>query len=135
MNCIDPSVIDEPDALSVDPALDPSSAASGFSATGSNYTPDFVARYRQAQKERVARIEQPTFLIEYTGDPATFPADNDALFGWIGASHKSRAAFRDDHHGRVIHEGDEDPRHAVGRAIGECLRDWLARQSQIGEVR
>lgn len=237
MNCIDPSVINESDALSVDPALDPFSPANGFSAKGSSYAPDFVARYRLAQKERVARIdalarehvaeraaarkrlkttgtmadriraahtpifpvwrtdadlrcwdlgldpsdrrlgslwgadpvgsnygsigfgrlctaeswlstwsglssnasmeacapaiEQPTLLIEYTGDPATFPTDNDALYGWIGASDKSRAAFQGDHHGRAIHEGDEDPRHAVGRTIGEWFQDTLARRSRI----
>ena len=240
MNCIDPSVTDESDALSVDAALDPFSPANGYSSKGASYAPEFVQRYRKAQVERVARIdavareqvaeraaarkrakaggtaadriraahtpifpvwrtdadlrcwdlaldpserrlgslwgadpvasnygsigfgrlctaeswlstwsglssnasmeacapaiEQPTLLIEYTGDPATFPADNDALFGWIGTSRKSRAAFRGDHHGRALHEDDEDPRHGVGRTIGEWLLDTLAHASRLGEV-
>lgn len=240
MNCIDPSVTDESDALSVDPALDPFSPANGYSSKGARYAPDFVVRYREAQVERVARIdavareqvaeraaarkrlkaggtaadrirashtpiftvwrtdadlrcwdlgldpsrrrlgslwgtdpaasnygsigfgrlctaeswlstwsglssnasmqacapaiEQPTLLIEYSGDPATFPADNDALYGWIGTSNKSRVTFRGDHHGRAIHDGDEDARHAVGRAIGEWLRDTVTLPSRIGEV-
>ena len=240
MNCIDPSITDESDALSVDPALDPFSPANGFSPEGASYAPDFVVRYRAAQRERVARIdavargqvaeraearkrlkaggtvadkirathtpifpvwrtdadlrcwdlgldpserrlgslwgtdpvasnygsigfgrlctadswlstwsgltsrasmeicapaiEQPTLLIEYTGDPATFPGDNDALYGWIGTSSKSRVAFRGDHHGRAIQEGDEDPRHAVGVTIGEWLQDTLVRLPRTGEV-
>jgi hypothetical protein len=59
MNGIDPSVTDENDALSVDPALDPFSAANGFrpAPASSNYTPDFVTRYRAAQRQRVERID------------------------------------------------------------------------------
>ncbi|WP_176594242.1 alpha/beta hydrolase [Sphingobium sp. EM0848] len=71
-------------------------------------------------------IEQPTLFIEYTGDPATFPSDNEAIFGWIGTSDKQRRAFRGDHQGRPIHEGEEDNRPAVGRAIGEWLADTFA---------
>jgi pimeloyl-ACP methyl ester carboxylesterase len=58
---IDPSVTDENDPFLVDPSLDPFSAANGFaSATegGATYAPDFIARFRVAQKERVARIDQ-----------------------------------------------------------------------------
>jgi hypothetical protein len=238
MNCIDPSLSDEADALSVDPALDPFSPANGYARSGASYVPTFVERYRKAQIERVARIdaiareqvaergearkrakaggtaadriraahtpifpvwrtdadlrcwdlaldpsdrrlgslwgadpvasnygsigfgrlctaeswlstwsglssnasmeacapaiEQPTLLIEYTGDPATFPADNEALYGWIGTSDKSRAAFRGDHHGRALHDGDEDPRHAVGRTIGAWLFDTLGHRFATG---
>ena len=72
-------------------------------------------------------IEQPTLLVEYSGDPATFPSDNDALYGWIGTSKKVRLKFRGDHHGRPLEEGDEDPRIGVGRAIGEWLSATLGR--------
>jgi hypothetical protein len=56
---IDPSVVDESDPLSVDPELDLYSPANGFAAPGtsSDYAPDFLARYRQAQGERLARLD------------------------------------------------------------------------------
>lgn len=229
MNALDPSVVDEADALSLDPALDPFSPDNGFARGGARYAPGFVDRYRTAQVGRTARldamareqtaeraearrrlkagggredrirtahtpiftvwrtdadlrcwdtsldpsdrrlgslwgadpaasnyggigfgrvctaeswlstwsglssnasmqacapaIEQPTLFIEYTGDPATFPADNEAMFGWIGAGQKTRLAFKGDHQGRPIHDGDPDCRPDVGSAIGEWLAD------------
>jgi len=59
LRMIDPSVIHENDPLSIDPNLDPYSEANGFRAApqSSSYSPDFVARYRQAQRDRVARID------------------------------------------------------------------------------
>jgi hypothetical protein len=59
MNCIDPSVIDEDDPMSVDPTLDPLSPTNGFrGAKGTRYSPEFVERYRNAQQQRVLRIDQ-----------------------------------------------------------------------------
>jgi hypothetical protein len=57
--CIDPSVDDESDPLSVVPGLDPWNPANGFTEPPSSarYAPDFVARYRAAQQERVARLD------------------------------------------------------------------------------
>lgn len=57
---IDASVIDEDDPLATDAALDPFSSENGFDAeTGlAHYGPDFLARYRLAQVERVQRIDQ-----------------------------------------------------------------------------
>ena len=57
---IDPSVTDERDAFSVDAVLDPFDARNGFAMppAESRYSPEFVARYRAAQRARVERIDQ-----------------------------------------------------------------------------
>ena len=59
MNCIDPSVTDEDDAMSRDPSLFPFAEDNGFKMPrdSSSYTPEFVERYRKAQKARVQRLD------------------------------------------------------------------------------
>jgi hypothetical protein len=56
---IDPSVTDESDPWSTDPALDPYNPDNGFrpAPQPSSYTPEFVKRYRVAQKARVQRLD------------------------------------------------------------------------------
>ncbi|WP_157120427.1 alpha/beta hydrolase [Nocardia fusca] len=58
--CIDPSVSDENDAFSVDPALNPFGEHNGYrpAPESSAYSEEFVRRYRTAQLERVARIDE-----------------------------------------------------------------------------
>ena len=59
-NCIDPSVTDETDPTAIDSSLFPFSAENGFKRPpeSARYSKEFVQRYRQAQRERVERIDE-----------------------------------------------------------------------------
>lgn len=56
---LDPSVTDEADAQSCDPALDMFNPDNGYRKPpeSSSYSPEFLALYRAAQRERCARID------------------------------------------------------------------------------
>lgn len=60
LKCIDPSIADEKDALSVTPALDFLDAANGYrdGPEGSRYSAEFIERFRKAQSDRVARLDE-----------------------------------------------------------------------------
>jgi pimeloyl-ACP methyl ester carboxylesterase len=59
MNCIDPSVINEVDPLSLEPSLDFLDPDNGYAPgrQGASYPTDFVERFRAAQRERIGRLD------------------------------------------------------------------------------
>lgn len=60
LKCIDPSVAEEGNALSVVEDLDFLDAANGYrdGPDGSRYSLEFIERFRQAQSDRVTRLDQ-----------------------------------------------------------------------------
>jgi pimeloyl-ACP methyl ester carboxylesterase len=59
MNCLDAAVVDENDPFASDPDLDMYDERNGFKAmpAESRYSPEFLAKYRAAQRARCSRID------------------------------------------------------------------------------
>jgi hypothetical protein len=59
-------------------------------------------------------------MIEYTGDNSVFPSE-DAIFGWIGASAKTRHKIHGNHDGQAMRKDEPNGQLEAGARI----RDWL----------
>ncbi len=68
-------------------------------------------------------LEQPTLVVEYSGDQAVFPADLDYIYASIGSSLKTRHRVRGNHHGHPLAAGEESGQVAAGRMIGQWLKE------------
>lgn len=234
LNALDPSVTEEDDPFSCDPALDPFSPANGYKRPpeSSSYAPEFVERYRAAQRARcerldararaaiadkrsalarfkespnradkqrasfasifqvwrtdadlrcwdtsldpsdrlvgtlwgadpavsnlgsvgfarivtpeswlstwsglssnaamakcVGEIEQPTLVIEYTGDNCVFPSDVKALFDGLSSTKKQLHRVRGNHHGMALEEGEPSGQEVAGTLIADWLQSTFA---------
>jgi acetyl esterase/lipase len=103
---IDPSVIDETDPYAVDPALDMYDEANGFRVlpAQSAYDPEFLERYRVAQRQRVARLDAAAreLVARRAHDAAAARQSN----GSEQVRHERLAAV---HQRMVIHRTMADP--------------------------
>ncbi len=66
-------------------------------------------------------LRAPSLMIEYTGDNSVFPAESEAIWGWIGGADKTRARIHGNHHGQPIRDGAPSGQLESGARI----RDWL----------
>jgi pimeloyl-ACP methyl ester carboxylesterase len=71
-------------------------------------------------------IQQPTLMVEYTGDVSTFPSVAKDIFASIGASQKTHIRVRGDHHGRALAKGEELGRNVAGAKVRDWLREHFA---------
>ena len=73
-------------------------------------------------------LRAPTLMIEYTGDNSVFPAEAEAIFGWIGSEDKTRHRIHGNHHGQAI----QPDRPSGQLEAGQRIRDWLEAHRFIG---
>lgn len=90
--CIDPAVVDEQQPLISDPALDMYSPDNGFAPppAASAYNEDFVRRFREGQRRRVAKLDALAHAMiddvrraegAYKGSRETLPFEQRQLLG------------------------------------------------------
>jgi hypothetical protein len=118
LHAIDPSVTDEADPVSCDPALDLYDAANGFVEPPEEprYEPEFLERYRAAQRARVERIDAHA--------RALVAARRDARAAWAGGSGTTadrRRAIATQF--LTVYRTDADPR-AVDQSLEPSRRDY-----------
>ena len=66
-------------------------------------------------------VEQPTLLLEYTGDNCVFPADLDAIYIGLRTNSKTRFKVRGNHHGLAL-----GPDEISGQIkAGQHIQTWL----------
>ena len=68
-------------------------------------------------------IEQPTLLIEYSGDNCVFPEDINQIFKQIKTKDKSRIKIRGNHHGLPLSTGEVSGQIKAGEFIQGWLKD------------
>lgn len=100
LHCIDASVTDESDPMSVDPVLDMYSPGNGFAEPPeqSRYSVDFLDAYRAAQKDRIAGIDARA--VELAADAsnarARFARTRDRVDRRIGLAPRIITTYRTD---------------------------------------
>jgi hypothetical protein len=114
---IDPSVVDERDPLSCDPSLDLYEPANGFEEPPkpSGFEGAFLARYRAAQRERIARLDA---VARQRVERRSSARERAAAGG--GAADR-RAAIATDY--MVIYRTEADPR-CVDPSLDPSARDY-----------
>src|SRR6185503_9487593 len=110
LHVIDPSVTEESDPFSVDPALDMYDAANGWRPWPEpcSYDRDWLARYRVAQRDRVARIDEIARAALADRAAARDQLTSVDRASPAGTRHRRRAV-----HGRylTIYRTQADPAH------------------------
>lgn len=67
-------------------------------------------------------INQPTFVVYYTGDNSVFPGDAASIFASIATSDKQRVDIRGNHHGQSLRLDERNGQEVAA----EHVIDWLA---------
>jgi alpha-beta hydrolase superfamily lysophospholipase len=125
LDAIDPSIVDESDPLSTDPALDMYDTRNGFvePPAWSSYSADFLERYRAAQVARVRRLDAVARAHVARHDEAVHESDAQGFatrpFEERQAVLKRRACEAV----MVVHRTMADPAY-VDRGIDPSDRDY-----------